>query len=72
MMMKLKRKLEYRGHVYFENVRPLMIENLLHYLKQNNHLYHDINIELQNIPQNLIDIPDEDRAILIKFMKVWL
>ena len=42
VMVKLKRKLEYRGHVYFENVRPLLIQNLFLFLKENNHLYHDI------------------------------
>ena len=39
VLVKLKRKLEYNGHVYFESVRPQFINDLLHYLKINNHLY---------------------------------
>ena len=36
VLVKLKRKLEYGGHVYFEPVRPQFINDLLHYLKINN------------------------------------
>ena len=35
IMVKLKRKLMYRGHVYFEPVRPDVVRNVLQYLKQN-------------------------------------
>ena len=41
------RKLEYRDHVYFEPVCPSLI---LQFLKKNNPLYHDIDINLSNIP----------------------
>ena len=30
------------------------------FLKENNHLYHDITIDFQNIPQNMFDIDDEN------------
>ena len=55
VIVKLKRKLQYRGHVYFESVRPDIIFRLLQYLKLNNSLYHDIEIDVQNIPSFLIE-----------------
>ena len=33
-MVKLKRKVMYRGHVYFEAVRPDYVRSALLYLKQ--------------------------------------
>ena len=36
IIVKLKRKLQYRGHVYFESVRPSFILRFLQYLKLNN------------------------------------
>ena len=41
----MKRKLIYRGHVYFESVPQDVVKEGLHYLKQNNNLYQDIIIE---------------------------
>ena len=65
VMIKLKRKLVYRGHVYFEAVSPEAVRSALEYLKWNNPLYHDILIDIGQIPANLlslaepIDIPIE-------------
>ena len=65
VMIKLKRKLVYRGHVYFEAVSPDAVRSALEYLKMNNPLYCDIVIDIGNIPANLlslaepIDIPIE-------------
>ena len=42
VIVKLKRKLPYRGHVYLESVRPNFILRLLQYLDLNDLLYHDI------------------------------
>ena len=63
IMLKLKRKLKFRGHVYFQAVRPQLIENALNWLKQKNPLYcnvttnmNNIDIDLQNVKQT--DIPD--------------
>ena len=53
IMLKLKRKLEFRGHVYFEGVRPQLIENALNWLKFNNPLYFDTTTEMNNINVNL-------------------
>ena len=47
IMIKLKRKLSFRGHVYFEAVSPdLLVSLALTYLKENNHLYSDIVIDV--------------------------
>ena len=47
IMLKLKRKLQFRGHVYFQAVRPEVINVALNWLKLNNPLYHDITINIQ-------------------------
>ena len=52
IIVKLKRKAAYRGHVLFEPVRPRLIESLLQHLKKHNHLYR--NIEIENIPEELL------------------
>ena len=36
VIVKLKCKLEYRGHVYVESVRPDVVNQLLQHLKLNN------------------------------------
>ena len=60
VVVKLKRKLCYRGHVYFESVRPELIHQALTYLKENNALYSDISINLGNMPNNLLSLSDDD------------
>ena len=55
-MVKLKRKLCYRGHVYFESVQSELIHQALTYLKENNALYSDISINLGNMPNNLLSV----------------
>ena len=60
VVVKLKCKLCYRGHVYFESVRPELIHLALTYLKENNALYSDISIKLGNIPNNLLSLSDDD------------
>ena len=63
VIVKLKRKLEYKGHVYFEPVRPGIIIGVLQYLKINNHLYSDIEIVPSNIPRSL-NIENEEEQIV--------
>ncbi len=53
IMLKLKRKLEFRVHVYFQAVRPQIIENALNWLKHNNPLYFNVTTEMNNIDVNL-------------------
>lgn len=42
VIVKLKHKLEYRGHVLFEVVRSDFLRIVLTYLKKNNYFYKDI------------------------------
>ena len=44
-----KRKLQFRGHVLFENLRPDCVKDALEYLKANNPLYADFLIDTDNI-----------------------
>ena len=52
-MLKLKCKLEFRGHVYFQAVRPQVVENALNWLMQNNALYNNITTDMSNISEDL-------------------
>ena len=64
LIVKLKRKLVYRGHVYFEPVRPSIIFKSLQFLKENNPMYYDIDINLCNIPDCLIQHKDSNINVL--------
>lgn len=37
VVLKFQKKLQYRGHIYFESVKPDIFFRLLHYLKLNIH-----------------------------------
>ena len=54
-IVKLKRKLEYRGHVYFGLLHPDIVLGLLKFLKANNNVYKDVTIVPSNIPTALVD-----------------
>ena len=58
LFVKLKRKLEYKGHVYFEPVRPEKIRDVLQYLKANNYLYADTEVDMENVPIELCFVDD--------------
>ena len=58
IMIKLKRKLSVRGHVYFEAVSPDLVNLALTYLKDNNHLYSDIVIDVSQIPSSLLSLTE--------------
>lgn len=49
IMLKLKRKLEFKGHVYFQAVRPEAILHGLNWLRINNSFYHNVGVDLANI-----------------------
>ena len=57
-MIKLKLRLAYRGHVYFEPVSPEVVRSALQYLKSKNRLYHDILIHVSQIPENLLSLTE--------------
>ena len=50
-MLKLKRKLQFRGHVYFQAVRPELMQQVLNWLKLQNPMYKDILVDIKNIQQ---------------------
>ena len=54
IMVKLKKKIIYRGHVFFEPVRPDIVQRVLEYLKENNPLYSDATINTEGIPPELL------------------
>lgn len=62
ILLKLKRKLEFRGHVYFEAVRPEFILAALNWLKANNVLYKDIEIDCTNVSRDLTEIALENEV----------
>ena len=58
----LKKKMSFKSNVYFEPVRPQFIRDILIYLKNNNPLYSDIEINVDSIPRfwiNAINNEDE-------------
>ena len=57
--VKLKRKLAYRGHVYFEPVRPEHVLHALEFLKANNPLYQDVVIAIEQIASELVSTDDD-------------
>ena len=69
IMLKLKRKLESRGHVYFQAVHPQFILDALNWLKMNNPLYNNITIDINNISANLTGLEQNDSALGTNFGK---
>lgn len=70
IMLKLKRKLEFRGHVYFQALRPEVVINALNWLKGNNRFYTNISVDISNIDrdpttsQQNDNVSDEDNSLL--------
>jgi len=60
IMLKLKRKLRFRGHVYFQAVRPQALANALNWLKINNALYENITIDTNNVDNCLTSLNDNE------------
>ena len=53
LLLKLKRKLEYKNSVFYEAIRPDIVIDFLQYLKQENDLYNDVVINPDNISNEL-------------------
>ena len=60
IMLKLKRKFEFRGHVYFQAVCPQFILDALNWLKMNNPLYNSITINIKNISSGFANFEDNN------------
>ena len=63
LFVKLKRKIIFTGHVYFESVRPNIVEAALNYLKISNPFYSNILINIDNINNELLSISDTDAMV---------
>ena len=63
VIVKLKRKLMFHGHVYFENVRPGFVNNVLHFLKSFNPFYSNILIQLDNINREMLSLSEPDAIV---------
>ena len=61
IMLKLKRKLQFRGHVYFQAVRPEVVLHALQWLQRNNELYENVVINLENIDRELSSLCDHEQ-----------
>ena len=59
LIVKLKRKLNFRGHVYFQAVFPESIYAALSYLKENV-FYSNINIDMASLPISLTNLSDKE------------
>ena len=64
IIVKLKRKLEYKGHAVFQAVRPDIVIQFLEFLRSQIDLYSDIEINPANIPVDILGLQrfktDED------------
>ena len=58
-MLKLKRKLQFRGHGYFQAVRPEIMQQVLNWLKVHNSMYKDILVNIKNIDSNLTALQND-------------
>ena len=61
IVLKLKRKLQFRGHVYFQAVRPEVVLHALQWLQRNNELYQNVAIDLENIDRELFSLCDHEQ-----------
>ena len=59
ILLKLKKKLSFRGHVYFEPVSRTKLLNALIYLKINDPWHYNITTDVSEIPSDLISFSDE-------------
>ena len=60
MMVKLKRKLSFRGHVCFNAVSPESVYLPLSYLKVKNCYYKNITIDIGTLPSKSTDLVDQN------------
>ena len=72
IIVKLKRKLEYKGHVVFEAVRPNIVIQFLEFLRSHNNLYSGIEINPANNPVDILGLQrfkTEEDTIYSKLLK---
>ena len=49
VIIKFKRKKQYKSDYIYESVRPEHVTRFLEYLKENNHLYNEIEVSSENL-----------------------
>ena len=72
IIIKLKHKLEYKGHEVFEAVRPNVVIQFLEFLRSHNDLYSDMKINPANIPVDILGLKrfkTEEDTIYSKLLK---
>ena len=62
VLVNLKKKLDFSGHVYFESASPENIFRALSFLEQKNKPYKDVNINIENKTAELWKL-DENEII---------
>ena len=72
IMLKLKQKLEFKGHVYFQAVHPQLVENALNWLMQSNPLYKNVTTDMRNIDKSLKTLQQDDTSTDTTDMSVTL
>ena len=63
ILVKLKRKIEFLGHVYFESVRPDSVRDALEHLKNINPFYSNIFINMDNVSKELLSLSDIEGVV---------
>ena len=53
VIVKLKKKVSFKGHVYFELVSLLKLKEILLYLKANDSFYEDVSIDFSSVSPDL-------------------
>ena len=56
ILVKLKRKLSFKGHVYFEQARPGRVRGALEFLQKVNPLYQEVLMSDTSINPDLLSI----------------
>ena len=72
IIVKLKRKLEFKGHVIFQAVRRDVVIQFFEFLRSHNDLYSHIEISPANIPVDILGVQRfkiEEDTIYSKLLK---
>ena len=73
ILLKLKRKLKNSVHQYCEVIRPESLRRALDFLKENNHSYQNVEINMENIgehPLHINKIKDSVKSISEKLSDI--
>ena len=68
ILLKLRRKFQFRGHVYFQAVRPHFVLQALQWLKANITLHKDIQIDVNDIDTNLTVLHETEKTIQLQMI----